>query len=84
MIVYILLLKKQFSVHFNYKINVYCSVIMFKMFIIIACLLFMAGCQPPTKYTTHEEYVEKYKGDRKKGLVKDCHASWSIHWKHDI
>lgn len=54
---------------------------MIKISAIIFCLLFMVGCHPPTKYTTHQEYTETTEWDHEKGIVKNPKASWSVSWE---
>lgn len=54
---------------------------MMKISLFIFCLLCMFGCHPPTKYTTHQEYVKTTEWDHEKGIVKHPKASWSVHWE---
>ena len=55
---------------------------MIKISVIIFCLFFMVGCQPATKYTIHQEYVEEQKLDRDKGLIKNSKGSFSFEWEN--
>jgi hypothetical protein len=50
------------------------------MILIIFCALFLCGCQPDRKYTTHTEYVENHEWDREKGLVKSWKTSVDFEW----
>jgi len=54
---------------------------MIKIPAIAFCLFFMVGCQPVTKYTPQQDYIEEQKWDKEKGLVKNYEASWSIQWE---
>jgi hypothetical protein len=46
-------------------------------------LVFLYGCGPHLKYTTHEEYKEKKYWDPEKGIVKAYKATASVEWKND-
>jgi hypothetical protein len=55
---------------------------MFKKRNIIILILFTCGCNPSTKYTTHQEYIENRRMDPEKGWTRDFEASYEVEWEN--
>jgi len=58
------------------------NAIMIKTFSIISCLLLISGCNPHTKYTTHNEHVEEHVWNKEKGIVKCYEDSCKFSWEN--